>query len=128
MNREYLLNKYYLYRTQYDYPDNLIYCANREYIMYKFPNGYAIYQIVGYKQYELKEIIGEVPEELLKDLDHDANHRAWVSRTYNTETPVLAFDKQKNNIMDKLIQACLNWIKAYTFLIINYLQIKKNEY
>lgn len=74
--------------------------GNRIYLMYKFPNGYAIYQIVGYKQYELKEIIGEVPEELLKGLDHDANHRAWISREYDTKTPVLAYDKQKSNIMD----------------------------
>lgn len=37
-----------------------------------------------------------LPEELLKDLDHDANHRAWISREYNTKTPVLAFNKKIN--------------------------------
>lgn len=78
-----------------DFPNGLRFCGNRFCLLYEFPNGYAIYQIVGYKQYELKEIIGEVPDELLKDLDHDTNHRTWVSRTYNTDTPVLAFDKLK---------------------------------
>lgn len=82
------------------YIEDIPYCGNKICIMYKFPNGYAIYQIVGYKQYALKEMIGEVPEELLKDLDHDANHRTWISREYNTKTPVLAYDKQKSNIMD----------------------------
>lgn len=69
--------------------------GNRISLMYKLPKGYAIYSIVGYKKYKLEEIIGEVPEELLKGLNHDANHRAWVSKTYNTKTPVLPYDKGK---------------------------------
>lgn len=96
--------KGHIFETYYitPFPSRIInkaipFTGNRYCLMYKFPNGYAIYQIVGYKQYELKEIIGEVPEDLLKDLDHDSNHRAWVSRTYNTKTPVLAFDKYKMN-------------------------------
>lgn len=93
---EYILKVYSLVPS----PTSIInepipFIGNRICLMYKFPNGYAIYQIVGYKQYELKEIIGEVPEELLKGLDHDANHRAWISREYNTKTPVLAYDKFK---------------------------------
>lgn len=103
-----------------DFPNGLRFCGNRFCLLYEFPNGYAIYQIVGYKQYELKKIIGEVPEELLKGLDNDANHRALISREYDTKTPVLPYDKQKSNIMDKLIQTCLNWRNVYTFWTISF--------
>lgn len=78
-----------------EFPNGLKFCGNRFYLMYSFPNGYAIFEIKAYKKYELVEIIGEVSEEELQGLDHDANHRLWISREYNTKTPVLLYDDRK---------------------------------
>ena len=77
-----------------EFPNGLRFCGNRFYLMYSFPNGYAIFEIKAYKKYELVEVIGEVTEGELKGLDHDSNHRAWISREYNTKTPVLLYDKR----------------------------------
>ena len=78
-----------------EFPNGLKFCGNRFYLMYNFSNGYAIFEIKAYKKYELVEIIGEVSEEELQGLDHDANHRLWISREYNTKTPVLLYDDRK---------------------------------
>jgi hypothetical protein len=93
-----ILKKYgcMLPALEHDYVENVPYCGNRIYIIYKLDDGYAIYKLYAPKVYKLEEILGNITEnemEYLNGLDHDKWHRRLIAREYKTNTPVLPYDK-----------------------------------